>query len=47
MALSPAMVTWVIDRIAEAEAILASPRSTPSQKAVARYTLQTWGYRHG
>ncbi|WP_156612445.1 hypothetical protein [Paramagnetospirillum marisnigri] len=42
MILSPAMNRWVEERVAEARAILASPRSTDSQRSVARFVLVTW-----
>jgi hypothetical protein len=42
MALSQNMIRWVSDRVREAEAILADPRSTPGQCTVARYVLAQW-----
>jgi hypothetical protein len=40
--LSPNMQQWIAARIVEAKAILASPRSTPSQRTVAKYVLAQW-----
>jgi hypothetical protein len=45
MALSPTMLKWITERVAEARAILASAATTPSQKTVARLVLSTWEVR--
>ena len=45
MGLSPNMILWVEARVREAQEILANPRSTPSQKSVARHVLATWEVR--
>lgn len=45
MGLSPNMVAWVEARVREAEAILASPNSSQSQRTVARLVLSTWAVR--
>lgn len=45
MALSQNMILWVSARVREAEFILASPRSTESQRTVARLVLNTWSVR--
>lgn len=42
MALSQNMLLWVSERVAEANAIMASPRSTESQRTVARMVLAQW-----
>lgn len=45
MALSQNMLLWVAREVARAKEWLASPDTTPSQKAVARLTLATWEVR--
>ncbi len=42
MALSKNMILWVSREVARAKEWLASPDTTPSQKAVARHVLATW-----
>lgn len=42
MALSQNMIRWVSERVREAEAILANPRSTESQRTLARMVLAQW-----
>jgi len=42
MALSQNMILWLSDRVREAEAVLASPEATPSQRSVARFILAQW-----
>lgn len=42
MTLSPNMIKWVSERVREAEAIIADPRSSESQRTVARHVLNTW-----
>jgi len=39
MALSQNMIQWVSERVAEANAIMATPRSTEIQRTVARFVL--------
>jgi len=46
MALSPTMLKWITERVAEARAILASAVTTSSQKTVARLVLLTWDARY-
>jgi hypothetical protein len=45
MALSPTMIRWVVERVAEARAILADQNSTHSQRSVARLVLSQWAAR--
>jgi hypothetical protein len=42
MAISQNMILWVAERVAEANAILANPRSTESQRSVANVVLAQW-----
>ncbi len=45
MGLSQNMILWVSREVARAKEWLASPDTTPSQKAVARYVLSQWSVR--
>ena len=45
MAISQDMILWVSREVARAKEWLSSPYTTPSQKAVARYVLNTWAVR--
>lgn len=42
MALSQNMILWVSERVEEARAIIRDPRSTESQRTVARFVLAQW-----
>lgn len=46
MALSQNMIIWVSERVAEAKAILSNPRSTPSQRTIAKLVLEQWDLPH-
>jgi hypothetical protein len=45
MGLSQDMIRWITDRVREAQSIMDNPKSTESQRAVARLTLATWGVK--
>jgi hypothetical protein len=45
MGLSQDMILWVTARVREALVIMADPKSTESQRTVARLTLATWGVK--
>jgi hypothetical protein len=45
MALSPTMLKWIAERVAEARAILADHNSTQSQRSIARLVLSQWAAR--
>lgn len=45
MGLSQNMIQWVTERVREAQAILVNPRSTESQRTLAKWTLSTWEVR--
>ena len=42
MALSQNMILWVAERVEEARSIIRDPRSTESQRTVARFVLSQW-----